>query len=56
MDLETWIRSLLAATSPLGTEAVVFKTGAEVPLPVEFKDRLKATEMMSAREAVVGSS
>ena len=38
MDLETWIRSLLAATPPLGTEAAVFKTGAEVPLLVEMEE------------------
>ncbi len=34
-DLE---RSLLAATSPFGTEAAVFKTEAEVLLPIELEE------------------
>ncbi len=38
LDLDTWIRSLLATTSPLGTEAVIFKTVAEGLLPVELEE------------------
>ncbi len=38
LDLETWIRSLLAATSLFGTEAAVLKTDAEVSLPVELEE------------------
>ncbi len=38
LDLETWIRSLLAATSPFQTEAAVFKTGALGPLSVEVEE------------------